>query len=178
MDDHERGCWAAFNRVPGVGPARVRRLLARFGTLSAAWDAPPAQLALAGLDRRALEGLIALRARIRPEVELERARRAGARVLTWQDAAYPRRLAAIPDPPPVLYLRGTLLPADDRAVAVVGTRRPTYYGRDVAARLAHALAGAGVTIVSGLPIASIRTLGRPLALAGAPGGGARGGQCA
>jgi DNA processing protein len=149
-DDHERACWAAFNRVPGVGPARVRRLLGRFGSLGDAWDAPPAELALAGLDRRALEGLVALRARIRPEVELERARRAGARVLTWRDAVYPWRLAAIPDPPPVLYVRGTLLPADDRAVAVVGTRRPTYYGRDVAARLAHALAGAGVTVVSGL----------------------------
>jgi DNA processing protein len=69
-------------------------------------------------------------------------------VLTWQDAAYPTLLAAIPDPPPVLYLRGTL-PAE-QGLAVVGTRRATLYGRDVAERLAAELAGAGLTIVSGM----------------------------
>ena len=130
MDDHERGCWAAVNRVPGVGPARVRRLLSRFGTLAGAWSAPAADLAGAGIDRRVVEALLALRARTSPAAELEQAQRAGARVLTWLDEDYPPRLATIPDPPPVLYVRGTLLAQDERAVAVVGTRRPTYYGRE------------------------------------------------
>jgi DNA processing protein len=150
VDDRERGCWAAFNRVPGIGPVRVRRLLAGFGSLSAAWDAPGAELVRAGLDRRSVAALRALRERVGPEGELERARRAGARVLTWQDGDYPARLTTIPDPPPVLYVRGTLLPQDERALAMVGTRRPTLYGRDVAERLAQALAAAGLTVVSGL----------------------------
>jgi DNA processing protein len=150
MDDHERGCWAAVNRVPGVGPVRVRRLLSRFGTLAEAWNAPAAELAGAGVERRVVEALVALRGRTGPAAELERARRAGARVLTWLDEDYPSRLETIPDPPPVLYVRGTLLPQDERAVAVVGTRRPTYYGRGLAGRLCGAFAAAGVCVVSGL----------------------------
>lgn len=150
IDDHERGCWVAFNRTPGVGAARVRRLLDRFGTLAEAWRATPAQLAQAGLDRRTVAAVFALRPRLEPARELERARRGGVAVLTWRDDGYPRRLGAIPDPPPVLYLRGALLPGDERALAVVGTRRPTYYGREVAERLSAAAAGAGLTIVSGL----------------------------
>ena len=150
MDEHERGCWAAVNRVPGVGPARVRRLLSRFGTLAGAWSAPAVDLAGAGIERRVVDGLLALRARTSPAAELEQAQRAGARVLTWLDEDYPARLATIPDPPPVLYVRGTLLAQDERAVAVVGTRRPTYYGRSLAVRLCEAFAGAGVCVVSGL----------------------------
>lgn len=152
IDDHERGCWVAFSRTPGIGAARVRRLLARFGTLAEAWRATPSQMALAGIDRRTVETLTALRPRLDPERELERARRGGVAVLTWRDDDYPQRLGAIPDPPPVLYLRGALLPGDERALAVVGTRRPTYYGREVAERLSAAIAGAGLTIVSGLAI--------------------------
>ncbi|MDP9365265.1 MAG: DNA-processing protein DprA, partial [Chloroflexota bacterium] len=71
-------------------------------------------------------------------------------VLTRADANYPRLLAQIPAPPPVLYLRGELLPEDEVAVAVVGTRRMTSYGREVTARLSSDLAAAGVTVVSGL----------------------------
>ena len=71
-------------------------------------------------------------------------------MITWSDGDYPVRLTTIPDPPPVLYVRGTLLPQDERALAMVGTRRPTLYGRDVAERLARDLAAAGLTVVSGL----------------------------
>jgi DNA processing protein len=150
MDDRERGCWIAFNRAPGVGVVRFRRLLSHFGTLAAAWAAPRRELALAGLDKRALDALDTLRPRLDPSRELARVRQVGAQVLTWLDAGYPALLQAIPDPPPVLYLRGRLDPADGQALAIVGTRRPTVYGRDVAERLAFDLAAAGLTIVSGL----------------------------
>ena len=85
------------------------------------------------------------------------------RVTTWSDEDYPARLTTIPDPPPVLYLRGTLLPRDERALAMVGTRRPTLYGRDVAERLARDLAAAGLTVVSGLAVASTATCYAPSA---------------
>jgi DNA processing protein len=150
MDERERACWVAFNRTPGIAAKRVRLLLDRFGSLAAAWEAPARELALAGLDARVVTALEELRGRLEPGRELERVRRAGARVLTWRDAEYPARLAAIPDPPPVLYVKGALAPGDTFALAMVGTRRPTVYGRDIAERLAAALATVGVTIVSGL----------------------------
>jgi len=148
--ESERACWVAFNRTPGIAGKGVQRLLDRFGSLEAAWAAPAAALSQAGLDRRAVAALDAVRKQIKPERELERVRRLGARVLTWQDAEYPARLAAIPDPPPVLYVRGALTPADTFSLAVVGTRRATVYGRETTERLCAELAAVGVTIVSGL----------------------------
>ena len=150
VDERERAHWVAFNHAPGIGPRRVRRLLDRFGSLAAAWMASRRELAQAELDRRTLEGLDALRRRLEPERELARVRQLGAEAITWQDGAYPARLAAIADPPPLLYVRGGLGAGDDLPVAVVGTRRPTFYGRDVAERLAAGLAAAGATVVSGL----------------------------
>ncbi|HEX2186864.1 MAG TPA: DNA-processing protein DprA, partial [Chloroflexota bacterium] len=115
-----------------------------------AWRAPRGELTLAGLDRRSLEALEQVKLATDPLRELERARRLGLTTLTWRDEAYPQRLAAIPDPPPVLYVRGDLEAAGEWSLAMVGTRRPTYYGRGVAERLATELAAAGVVVISGL----------------------------
>ena len=82
--------------------------------------------------------------------ELARVQRAGVTVLTWDHPAYPDRLRNINDPPPVLYVRGELTPDDDWAVAVVGTRNASNYGREATRMLAEELARAGVTVVSGL----------------------------
>jgi len=71
-------------------------------------------------------------------------------VLTIKDEAYPFRLKEIYDPPPVLYIRGNLAPEDDWCLAVVGTRRPTYYGREVAEQIVGDLARNRITIISGL----------------------------
>src|SRR5687768_1478291 len=150
MDDGERAAWVAFNRAPGVGVVRFRRLLERFGSLAEAWHAPRAGLAEAGLDRRALDGVAHLQATLDPARELARVRGAGAVALTWRDGVYPALLKEIPDPPPVLYVKGRLTEQDAGAVAMVGTRRATVYGRDVAERLARDLAANGVSVVSGL----------------------------
>jgi len=149
-DERERACWVAFNRVSGIGPQRQRLLLAHFGSLARAWAAPVPALEAAGLDPRSVAALERARRQIKPEHELERVRRAGARVVTRLDAEYPRKLAAIAGAPPLLYVRGALTVADEWALAIVGTRRPTVYGREVAERLAAQLAAAGLTIVSGL----------------------------
>ena len=71
-------------------------------------------------------------------------------MLTWEDAAYPHRLKEIDQPPPVLYLRGEILDEDGWCVAMVGTRRITVYGRQVAEEMASFLARRGITLVSGL----------------------------
>jgi DNA processing protein len=150
IDDRERAAWVAFNRTPGIGVKRVRLLLDRFGSLAAAWAAPLHEVSRLGFDRRVLDAIADARGRVEPERELERVRRLKATVLTLRDPDYPERLAAIPGAPPVLYLRGGLTAGDGWSLAVVGTRRPTLYGRDTAQRLAGELAAAGVTIVSGL----------------------------
>ncbi len=142
--------WIGFNKVRGIGPARLRALLDAFGSIEQAWHAPADQLIEIGLDRRSVANLVQARGELDLAAELERVKKSGAQVLTWEDPRYPERLHMINDPPPVLYIRGELRPADDWAVALVGTRKATAYGREVARLLATDLARAGVTIVSGL----------------------------
>lgn len=142
--------WVGFNVVRGIGPTRLRALLDYFGDVERAWHATTEELRLAGLDRRSLENLIAVRAALDLDQELKQIADAGAQVLTWESPNYPRLLREIHDPPPVLYVKGTLEEEDAWAVAVVGTRRASPYGREVTRRLTRALSCSGITIVSGL----------------------------
>ncbi|NLG83190.1 MAG: DNA-protecting protein DprA [Firmicutes bacterium] len=142
--------WLAMNKVPGIGPKRFGLLIRHFGTARAVWEASAAELAAAGLSPRAVEKFLAARASIHPAAEAERALREKLRILTLHCPDYPRLLARIPDPPPVLFVRGELRPADEVAVAVVGTRTPTPTGRLTAERLAGDLAAQGITVVSGM----------------------------
>ena len=142
--------WIGFNKVRGIGPARLRALLDYFGSVEQAWRAPADALAEVGLDRRSLASLIQARGELDLAAELAKVEKAGIQVLTWEDGRYPERLRMINDPPPVLYVKGELRPADDWAVAMVGTRKASAYGREAARSLATDLARAGVTIISGL----------------------------
>ncbi|NIO68955.1 MAG: DNA-protecting protein DprA, partial [Anaerolineae bacterium] len=99
---------------------------------------------------RSIDSLLETRNKISLDDEMEKIERAGAQVLTWQDDAYPPQLRHIHSPPPVLYVKGELRPEDEWAVAVVGTRRATVYGKEATRTLASDLARNGVTIVSGL----------------------------
>jgi DNA processing protein len=142
--------WIGFNIVQGIGPTRVRRLLNHFGDLQQAWTAAPLDLAAAGLDRRAIENTLEARSRLDLDAELESVMAKGITVLTWEDEEYPKLLSPIPASPPVIYVKGDLKPEDDWAVAVVGTRHATSYGREAAADLAAGLARNRITVVSGL----------------------------
>ncbi len=142
--------WVGFNIVRGIGPVRLRALLDYFGDVEQAWHAPSQELVSAGLDRRSVESLLAARSAIDLDQELERIRDDGVRLLTWQSPGYPRLLLQIHDPPPVLYVKGSIVENDAWAVAVVGTRRASSYGREVTRQLAASLARSGITIVSGM----------------------------
>src|SRR5581483_4699983 len=146
----ERDYWLALTRVVGIGAARFQRLIAYFGSAEGAWQADRLELARAGLDARTASALRELRRQVNPAEEEAALRAVGVRAITLQEDAYPASLRTIGDPPPVLFLRGDLVPADEWAVAIVGTRRATSYGRQVAEQLGGALAQAGVTVVSGL----------------------------
>ena len=142
--------WIGFNKVRGIGPARLRALLDYFGYIERAWSAPADALAEIGLDRRSTANLVQARGELDLAAELDKVYQSGVQVMTWEDQRYPERLRMINDPPPVLYLKGELRPADDWAVALVGTRKATTYGKEAARVLASDLARAGVTIISGL----------------------------
>ncbi|MDP2952393.1 MAG: DNA-processing protein DprA [Chloroflexota bacterium] len=142
--------WVGFSLIPGIGRVRFQQLERHFGDLEQAWKAPTSELRQAGLDRRAVESILTGRSRISLDEEMEKLERSRVKVLIWPDPAYPSRLKEIPDPPPLLYLRGTLLPEDEVSLAVVGTRRATAYGREVAEGLVSDLVHSRITIVSGL----------------------------
>ena len=150
MDAKELKYWVAFNRIPRIGRARFTVLENHFGSLDKAWRASLSDLQAAGLDSRTAQLAVTRRPNIDPNAELKRLEDGGIRAITWHDDEYPPRLKEIYDLPPVLYVQGQLLPEDERSVAVVGTRKPSAYGREAAYRLSYDLARAGVVIVSGL----------------------------
>ena len=149
MDD-PRAYWVGWNLVKGVGAVRFRALLAAFGDAQTAWQAAPEALRAAGLYEKQVANLVKVRSQGLMEKHWAQIQTNGIQVLTWDDETYPRRLKEIDQPPPVLYLRGALLPEDEWAVAIVGTRRVTAYGRSVTEELAAILARNGVTVISGL----------------------------
>jgi DNA processing protein len=125
-------------------------LLEAFGTAEEAWKASPAAWQAAGLDTCTNASLEQQRRRLAPEAELERLLRLRVGVLRLVDAEYPRLLREISQPPPLLYIRGQLTTEDEWALAVVGTRRVSAYGRQVTERLAGELAAQRITVISGL----------------------------
>lgn len=142
--------WVGFNFVKGIGAARLQTLINYFGDVETAWDAPAESLRSAGLGPKVIETFLQVRASISLEQIWQQIQSKGIQVLTWEDRSYPTRLREIEQSPPVLYVRGNLQPEDDWAVAIVGTRRLSPYGRQVAAEISAALARSGVTVVSGL----------------------------
>jgi DNA processing protein len=142
--------WVAFNLVKGIGAVRLQALRDHFGDLSVAWQAPQEALVAAGLSPKLAERVYQIRAGVDLEKYMSKLASQGIQILTWEDELYPSRLKEIDQPPPVLYMRGTLTSEDSWAVAVVGTRRVSAYGRQVAEELAACLINNGVTVVSGL----------------------------
>ena len=146
----EKKYWIGFNLVRGIGAVRFQQIVSHFGDLSLAWQAPVEAFREAGLPARALDNLL----RLREETDLDALYASilerDIQVLTLPDADYPPLLKQIDQAPPVLYVRGRLLPSDDFAVAMVGTRRISAYGQQITRDTSLYLAGHGLTIVSGL----------------------------
>ena len=150
LDTTELRYWVAFNRIAGIGRVRFALLEQHFGSLKEAWAAGLSDLRAAGIDAGTSRRIVNGRPEIDPDDELKRVTDAGVRVVTWHDDEYPARLKEVYDLPPVLYVLGDFSSDDERSVAVVGTRRPTAYGREAAYKLTFDIARSGVAIVSGL----------------------------
>jgi DNA processing protein len=141
----------ALHLVPGVGPRLAAALLERFGDATGVLRAPRDELTEVPRVGPDLAGRIAAALDADDlRQELEELGRSDVRLIGLGTPDYPAGLAEIPDPPPLLYCRGAVTAADAEAVALVGSRHGTEYGRRAAARLAAGLARAGVCVVSGL----------------------------
>lgn len=164
----------AFTLVKGIGAVRLQALLDYFGDAKSAWNASAFDLASAGLSAKLVERLLETRAGLDIDQYMDKIQAQDIQILTWDDAAYPAHLKQIDQPPPILYLKGAITPEDSWAVAIVGTRAVTAYGRQVTEEIATTLAHNGITIVSGLArgvdaiahSAALKTGGRTLAVLG------------
>lgn len=166
--------WIGFNHVRGIGAVRFRNLLEHFGSAQAAWEASTLDLQQAGLSSKIVEEVVHIRQNFSLGRIMDDLHQLGIHVLTWEDENYPRLLRSIDQPPPVLYIKGNICQEDEWAVAIVGTRRVTHYGRQVTEDIATFLAENGVTVVSGLARgvdaiahnAALRKGGRTIAVLG------------
>jgi len=148
-DGDELPYWLALRRA-GLGSTSFALLIAKFGSIAEAWAAPAGELRAAGIEDAYVRSVARVKAGFDAERELRALEQAGARALTWRDDAYPDRLRQIPQSPPVIVVRGAAGPEFPQAVAVVGTRSVTPYGRQAAETFCGALAELGVAIISGL----------------------------
>ncbi len=143
--------WVALSMAPGVGSVLFKRLLEAFGSPQEVLRASAKELRrVEGIGPKVISALGRFNWHRRVEKELQGAEKKGVRLLTWEDAEYPLNLKEIYDPPPLLYVWGALHPGDQRAVAVVGSRNPTLYGKSAAERISRGLGARGITVVSGL----------------------------
>ncbi|NQT91597.1 MAG: DNA-protecting protein DprA [Lentisphaerae bacterium] len=172
---HDREAYIALNMMERVGPVGVRSLKESLGSVRAVFEADADALVTAkGIGKDFAAAVVKQRGEVDWQAEEEKANALGARILTPCDPEYPAPLAEIHDPPLALYVKGGLQSGDRHAIAVVGTRRPTHYGKDQAGRLAYGLANAGMTVVSGLATgidteahgAALNASGRTLAVLG------------
>ena len=149
----ERDALIAMNRVTGLGAITAKRMAERFGSLAAAFEASESDLrTVAGIGLDKAQQFWSDLRQARADDELARAAKKGVKLVTWDDPGYPALLKQIADPPLVLYVAGAVEALDRPTVAIIGTRRPTIYGRDCARRFGYQLASAGYMVVSGLAL--------------------------
>jgi len=146
----DHASWIGFDKVRGIGSVRTNKLLEYFGDLTNAWHANPAELKQAGLPEKVVKEFMRIRLEIDLQEECEKIESLGISTVTIKDENYPYLLRSIPNVPPVLYVKGQVLQEDQFAIAIVGTRKKTSYGKQVALELSRFLADNGISIISGM----------------------------
>jgi DNA processing protein len=150
-DHSEHALWLALTRIKGLGCISFKKLASHFADPTQALSATAAELsAIEGIDRNVVDGLLAFTQWDEVEQEVQRASQAGVKIIPFTSGIYPARLRSIADPPPCLYVKGEIRQQDDKAVAVIGTRSASHYGRRVARDLCQGLASLGFTVISGM----------------------------
>ncbi|MEM7332470.1 MAG: DNA-processing protein DprA [Chloroflexota bacterium] len=142
--------WLGFNLVKGIGPSKIQSLLDYYGSLPSAWQATEFELQKLGFDKRTIHSFRSTRQALDLDKALARVHQANIQLISWDSPDYPTYLKEIPHAPRLLYIRGTLEELDQWAVAIVGTRKATAYGKQVTKELVTELVKQNITIVSGL----------------------------
>lgn len=142
--------WLGFNQVRGIRWLHISALLAHFGDIEAAWRAPREVFRSAGIPSQSVEALLHIRQTYNAEADLRALDQLHVQLLPITAPDYPPLLRQIADPPPLLYVRGSLQAADQNALGVVGTRNTTEYGKRMTTHIVEPLAARGVIIISGL----------------------------
>lgn len=142
--------WVELNMTPGIGPRAAAKLLERFGSAEAVYNATRTELEQLRLAPEAVDSIIARDLRFKAEAEIASVRKLGAEILLLDDGVYPSSLREIYDPPIVLYVKGAWSEClDQPCIGVVGSRKCSTYGQNSALMLARDLAERGLTVVSG-----------------------------
>ena len=143
--------WLRLIRADSVGPTTFAKLIKHFGSADRALGASVSELAkINGVGFKTAERIAASRGNFDVSAELELAEKLGIWIINIEDKRYPPALKQIYDPPPVLYIKGSLTREDNLAISIVGSRRCSLYGQEQSSRLAHFLSSAGFTICSGM----------------------------
>ena len=142
--------WLALALTPGLGARMAGKLLTSMGSPDRIFSASLTELESQRLPAAVAQAIHARQPLSAAAKELAQAQAAGIRLLTWDEPEYPQRLRQIYDPPPLLYVRGNAELLNRHQISIVGSRRPTPYGNQMAERLARDLADRGLVIVSGL----------------------------
>ncbi len=153
LSESELFYWLALYLAPGIGAVRFARLLDRFKTPQAVFQASFEELTqVPRLPSKTAAALLRFDWADDVARELKRVQRLGIKLITLNDQAYPPRLKEIYDPPPLLWINGEISEADHIAIAIVGSRGATAYGREISSRLSGDLAAAGVSVISGMAL--------------------------
>lgn len=150
MESDEYLGWLALALTPGLGARMAGKLLREFGGPDAIFNASLTALEAQRLPAAVAQAIHSRRPLSDAAKELAQAQAAGFRLLTWDEPEYPLRLREIYDPPPLLYVAGNASLLSRHLIAVVGARRPTPYGNQMAERMGRDLATRGIVVVSGL----------------------------
>lgn len=146
----------ALNKINGVGPQKMRRLINYFGQPELIWQADLEELKASQIGNSIAEKILAERGQINPDQEWEKLQKEGIQIITWDDLEYPLLLKEINHPPYLVYKKGNL-PAlggfnSAPMISIVGSRKYTSYGSQVAYSFAKDLAQAGIMVVSGMAL--------------------------
>ena len=143
--------WLKLIRAEGVGPVTFSKLIKHFGSADRALGTSVSELAkVDGIGFKTAERIASTRDKFDAAAEVESAQKLGVWIVHFDDERYPPVLKRIYDPPPVLYIKGSLTREDNLAVSIVGSRHCSLYGQEQASRFAHFLASAGFTVCSGM----------------------------